>query len=88
MMMKETNQMYNIDLNFVRDIFMNIINDEEHHREILETIKQLTVKKEQASNDPFVKFQNPDVWSQPLLISNLISGGWLQHSFRSIMEVF
>ena len=59
MMMKEINQMCNIDLNDVRDIFMNIINDEEHHREILETIKQLTVKKEQASNDPFVKFQNP-----------------------------
>jgi len=66
MMMKEINQMYNIDLYNVRDIFMNIINDEDHHREILKTIKQLTAKKEQASNDPFVKFQNPDAWSQPM----------------------
>jgi rubrerythrin len=57
--------MYDIDLYSVRDIFMNIINDEDHHREILETIKQLTAKKEQASNAPFVKFQNPDAWSQP-----------------------
>ena len=65
MMIKEINQMYNIDLYNVRDIFMNIINDEDHHREILETIKQLTAKKEQASNTPFVKFQNPDAWSQP-----------------------
>jgi hypothetical protein len=44
---------------------MNIINDEGHHREILETIKQLIAKKEQARNAPFVKFQNPDAWSQP-----------------------
>jgi hypothetical protein len=44
---------------------MNIIFDEEHHREILETIDQLTTKKEQASNAPFVKYQNPDAWSQP-----------------------
>jgi hypothetical protein len=65
MMMKEINQMYNIDLYNVRDIFMNIINDEDHHREILETIKQLVAKKEEASNAPFVKFQNPDAWSQP-----------------------
>ena len=65
MMMTEINQIYNIDLYSVRDIFMNIINDEGHHREILETIKQLIAKKEQASNAPFVKFQNPDAWSQP-----------------------
>jgi hypothetical protein len=66
MMMTEINQMYNIDLYNVRDIFMNIINDEDRHREILETIKQLTAKKEQASNTPFVKFQNPDAWSQTM----------------------
>jgi rubrerythrin len=65
MMMKEINQMYNIDLYNVRDIFMNIIYDEDHHREILETIKQLIAKKEEASNAPFVKFQSPDAWSQP-----------------------
>jgi rubrerythrin len=66
MMMKEINQMYNIDLGSVKGIFMNIIFDEEHHREILETIKQLTTKKEPASNAPFVKFQNPDAWRQPM----------------------
>jgi len=65
MMMKEINQMYNIDLSGVRNIFMNIINDEDHHREILETIKQLTAKKEPVSNVPFVKFQNPGAWSRP-----------------------
>jgi len=64
MMMTEINQMYNINLYNVRDIFMNIINDEDRHREILETIKQMTVKKEQVSNSPFVKFQNPDGWIQ------------------------
>jgi len=65
MMMTEINQMYNIDLYNVKDIFTNIINDEDHHREILETIKQLVAKKEQASNAPFVKFQNPEAWSRP-----------------------
>jgi rubrerythrin len=66
LMMKEINQMYNINLSSAKSIFMNIIHDEDHHREIIETIKQLITKKEPANNAPKVKFQNPDAWSRPM----------------------
>jgi rubrerythrin len=38
LMMKEINQIYNIDLGSVKKIFLNIIRDEETHRELLEQI--------------------------------------------------
>ena len=68
-MTKIINEEYAIDLTKVKSIFLKIIEDEERHIEILETIKQLTTKKEQASNAPFVKFQNPDAWFKPKLSS-------------------
>ena len=68
-MTKIINEEYSIDLTKVKSIFLKIIQDEERHIEILETIKQLTTKKDQASNTPFVKFQNPDAWFKPRLSS-------------------
>jgi rubrerythrin len=56
------NKEYSVDLTKVKSIFLKIIGDEERHIEILETIKQMTADKKQASNSPFVKFQNPDAW--------------------------
>jgi rubrerythrin len=56
------NKEYSVDLTKVKNIFLKIIGDEERHIEILETIKQMTADKKQASNSPFVKFQNPDAW--------------------------
>jgi rubrerythrin len=56
------NKEYSVDLTKVKSIFLKIISDEERHIEILETIKQMTADKKQASNSPFVKFQNPDAW--------------------------
>jgi rubrerythrin len=47
MMTKEINKLYNIDLGNLKSIFIHVINDEEHHREILQTIKQLTANKEE-----------------------------------------
>jgi rubrerythrin len=38
LMMKEINQIYNIDLGSVKKIFLNIIRYEETHRELLEQI--------------------------------------------------
>jgi rubrerythrin len=58
------NEEYSIDLTKVKSIFLKIIKDEERHIEILETIRQLTTKKEEKSNAPFVKYQNPDAWIQ------------------------
>ena len=58
------NREHAIDLMKVKSIFLKIIEDEERHIEILETIKQMTADKKQESNTPFVKFQNPDAWFQ------------------------
>ncbi len=68
-MTKIINEQYSIDLTKMKKIFLKIIRDEERHIEILETIKQMTTEKEEPSNTPFVKFQNPDAWFQAAPIS-------------------
>ena len=65
-MMKEINQIYNIDLGSVKKIFLNIIRDEETHRELLEKIKMLVTPETELDTAPVVKYQNPDAWSRPL----------------------
>jgi rubrerythrin len=62
---KIINEEYSVDLNKIKNIFLKIIDDEQRHIEILETIKQLTTEKEKKSNTPFVKYQNPDAWFKP-----------------------
>jgi rubrerythrin len=66
LMMKEINQIYNIDLGSVKKIFLNIIRDEETHRELLEKAKTLVTPKTKVDTMPVVKYQNPDAWSRPL----------------------
>ena len=62
-MTKEINQLYNINLDKVKRIFESIINDEEHHREILATLKELSEPKiKDLDNTPLVRFQSPDHW--------------------------
>ena len=65
-MVKEINQIYNIDLSSAKSIFINIISDEDRHREILGTIERLITKQEAADNSPIVRYQNPDAWNKPL----------------------
>ncbi len=66
-LVKEVNSKYNIDLNSTKKLFTKIIEDENHHRELLETIEKMVVKEEKdADNSPVVKYQNPDSWSQPM----------------------
>ena len=66
-MSKEIGKIYNINLDSLKDIFTAIIDDEEHHREILATIRELIRKKEdeERDNTPLVRFQNPDAWISP-----------------------
>jgi rubrerythrin len=64
--MKEINQLYDIDLGSVKKIFLNIIRDEETHRELLERIKTLVKPETELDTAPVVKYQNPDAWSRPL----------------------
>jgi rubrerythrin len=62
-MTKEINQLYNINFDKVKRIFESIINDEERHREILATLKELSEPKiRDLDNTPLVKFQSPDQW--------------------------
>jgi rubrerythrin len=68
-MMKIINEQYQIDLTDVKGIFLKIIEDEKRHLEILETIKKLTGSENEESNDPFVKYQNPEAWFKPAPIS-------------------
>ena len=68
-MMKIINEQYQIDLTDVKGIFLKIIADEKRHLEILETIKKLTGSENEESNDPFVKYQNPDAWFKPAPMS-------------------
>jgi rubrerythrin len=66
-LVKKINEDYNIDLTGTKHLFTKIIQDEDYHRELLETIRGLVVKKEvENDNSPVVKYQNPDSWSRPM----------------------
>ena len=62
LMTKEINQIYNIELTSLKSIFTHIINDEEHHREMLQTIKSILESHQKVDKTPLVKYQNPDAW--------------------------
>ncbi len=60
---KEINQRYNINLNNVKNIFESIIKDENHHIELIGTLKELAKPKEKdLDNTPIVRYQSPDSW--------------------------
>jgi rubrerythrin len=61
---KEINQIYSVKLDSVRKIINGIIRDEEHHTELLSTIKRLLGqgKTETPDNTPQIRFQSPEAW--------------------------
>jgi rubrerythrin len=66
-LVNKINEQYSIDLTSTKHLFTTIIQDEDHHRELLETIRGLVVKKKEDTDDsPVVKYQNPDSWSRPM----------------------
>ena len=67
LMIKDINQLYNINLDSIKKVFESIIGDEEHHREILATIKDIIGDKPITNeNTPKVKYHNPDAWIHSL----------------------
>ena len=67
LMGKDINQLYNINLDSIKKVFESIIRDEEHHREILGTIKGIIGDKPITNeNTPKVKYRNPDAWVHSL----------------------
>jgi rubrerythrin len=67
LMVKEINQLYSINLDKIKNVFDSIIRDEEHHIEILATIKEIINEDlEKQDNTPKVKYQHPDAWIHSL----------------------
>ena len=67
LMAKMINQLYSINVENIKNVFVSIIKDEEHHREILVTIKNVIEENlKEHSNTPKVKYQNPDIWVRSL----------------------
>lgn len=67
LMVKDINQLYNINLDSIKKVFESIIRDEEHHREILATIKVIIGDKPITNEStPKVKYHNPDAWVHSL----------------------
>jgi len=65
-MTKEIREIYNVDLEDLKDVLETIIRDEETHRELLLKMKKILVGKEKQTKDiaPTFKYQNPDAWSR------------------------
>ena len=67
LMAKEINQLYSVDMAKIKNVFESISKDEEHHREILATIKDIIDENsKEHDNTPKVKYQNPDAWIHSL----------------------
>jgi rubrerythrin len=64
-MTREIREIYNVDLEDLKDILETIIRDEETHRELLSKMKKILVGKEKQTEDiaPTVKYKNPNAWS-------------------------
>lgn len=66
LLVKEINQKYNIDLSHTKSLFDSIINDENHHREILETIKCLVENRGKENDVSIVgRYESLDSYIEP-----------------------
>lgn len=63
-MTKEIYQIYGVNLKSLKYVLEVIIRDEEHHLELLTTIRKLFADEQEqvADNTPTVKYQEPDAW--------------------------
>jgi rubrerythrin len=67
-MTREIREIYNVDLEDLKDILETIIRDEETHRELLSKMKKILVGEEKQTEDiaPAVKYKNPNAWSRSM----------------------
>lgn len=65
----QLNKIYNVSLKVLQSLFMELIHDEVHHKEILVAIQEFLGEREAKKLEigPKVRFQNPDAWSRPTL---------------------
>lgn len=57
---------FSVDVETLKNLFLEIIHEEEQHKTLLVTIKEL-FRRENVDNTPMVRFQNPDAWNRPIL---------------------
>lgn len=66
-MTREMREIYNVDLEDLRDILETIIRDEEIHRKLVKNEKNLVGEEQQTEDKPpAVKYKNPDAWSRTM----------------------
>lgn len=67
-MTREIREIYNVDLEDLKDILETIIRDEETHRKLLSKMKKILVGEEQQTEkkEPAVRYKNPDAWSRTM----------------------
>ena len=67
-MTREIHEMYNVQLQDMKNVFEAIIRDEETHKELLLKMERFLVKDKKKAKEtkPLLKYQNPDAWSKPL----------------------
>ncbi len=62
---RELDKTYRSTFDMLKTVYMEIIHDEEYHKEILGTIVQLLKREEKrVQSAPQVRFQNPDAWNR------------------------
>ena len=67
-MTREIREIYNVDLEDLKDILETIIRDEEIHRELLSKMKKILLREEKQTEDiaPAVRYTNLGSWSRSM----------------------
>jgi len=65
---REISEIYNVDIEDLKEILETIIRDEETHRKLLSKMKRILVGKEKQIEEkaPAVKYKNPDAWTRTM----------------------
>lgn len=66
----ELKERYNLKIDMLRTLLMEIVHEEECHKETLGLVQRLLEKEEEEErriNTPIVRFQNPNAWTGPAL---------------------
>lgn len=69
-MTKEIRELYDVNLEDIKDVLEIIINDEETHRVLLTKIKKMLAGEEKQTEEkapaPAVTYKDPDAWSRAI----------------------
>jgi rubrerythrin len=72
MLSRELRINHNVSLESLKAIFLEIVHDEEYHKEILSVVIEILEGKREEiiDNTPKVRFRNPDGWNRPVAVSS------------------